>query len=160
MGTRLARHPYASVLWLEIDRKIETGLSMIIPKEHGSRFLTHSQMRNMRTHFDTFSQKSVPKFSIHPNMSCLSKVFDHLRHHRFLFREPRDSIAWQPCCWPCWPWQPWWPWLLIGNGGVFLAWMAYKNWGHFVASGDIVRWSMTVYDRVSHSLFKWAYNIL
>lgn len=27
MGTRLTRHPYASVLWLEIDRKIETGLS-------------------------------------------------------------------------------------------------------------------------------------
>ena len=45
------------------------------------------------------------------------------------------------------------------NGGVGDQ-MAYKNWGHFVASGDIVRWSMTVYDRVSHSLFKWAYNIL
>jgi hypothetical protein len=36
--------------------------------------------------------------------------------------------------------------------------MAYKNWVK-VAQKDIVRWSMTVYDRVSHRLFKWAYNI-
>ena len=28
-----------------------------------------------------------------------------------------------------------------------------------MAQKDIVRWSMTVYDRVSHRLFKWAYNI-